>query len=138
MKRPLSARVRPPAAAACLLDKSSRPRSLYLQPAGARGRRTPEPSPAHSGPRGRGKHTGRPTCFDLSSALGPLGPPPISSGTSLLAHSAPSAPQPERAPQCSQTHTHSGTYTVHINKETNIIQASHTASCKHNLSHTAM
>lgn len=30
--------------------------SLYLQPAGARGRHTPEPSPAHSGPQGPATH----------------------------------------------------------------------------------
>lgn len=33
------------------LYKSSRPQSLYLQPDGARGRPTPEPSSAHCGPR---------------------------------------------------------------------------------------
>lgn len=37
--------------------------------------------PQHTAGRGPRLHTGQPTCFDLSSALGPLGLRPISSGT---------------------------------------------------------
>lgn len=78
--RPHQVRVRPPAAAARCFDNSSRPGSLYLQPAEAGGRHSPEPSPAHSGPRGPATHRTANLRWPLLCS-GPLGPPPISSGT---------------------------------------------------------
>lgn len=58
------------------VGSGSKRQSLYLQPAGARGRHTPEhpPPPPPAQCRGAQQHTGQLTCFDLSSALGPWDP----------------------------------------------------------------
>lgn len=92
------------------------PQSIYLQPAGARGRHTPEPAPAHSGPKGPATHRTDDLLWPFL-CFGPLGQP-ISSGTTHNLCVNTLCPLSRQAQHYSKTHTHSGTYSVHINKET--------------------
>lgn len=99
----------------------------------------------HTVGHGAQQHTGQLTCFDLPSALGPWDMPPISSGTTQklsVSTAWASAHQPVSVVLLKHTHTHLGIYTIYSTHykmtHSNIIQVSHTAPCKHNLSHTSM